>query len=721
MAETRYSYCRNCTANCGTVFDVDQGRVVTSGRDTQNAISNGFICIKGEMAANFLSGGEPRVRECLARNATGSFAPIDAPSAMDSIASSIGRIVGQHGPRSLALFYGTAAYGKSLAIPFGKSFMAALGSPNLFSTMTIDQSAHWVVDCRMGVFATSRPFVQDIDLLVIAGANPLVSHQSLFFALPPNQQTQHIKALKARGGKLIVIDPRRTETARLADIHLQPRPGFDSEIFACLIRTVLENEWHDVEFCKRYVTNLAALKHAVEPFTLELTAERAGVDTKLLVEIARLVGHARKPSIGFATGVSMSANPNTAAHMVEALNAIRGGFARAGDTVHHPGFFIKKALTERVIPPRRSWEMEPRLRGGEGQLFGEFPSARLADEIINPGEGQIRALIVLGGNPVMAFGEPGHLISALKSLELLVVIDPRMTETAQLAHYVVAPPVQYEVSDFTLFNDTKFIKPFVQFTHPVVPAPPGTIEEWRFFNGIANRLGHVMSARSMSFGAAGGAAAQMPLSPDVDWQTNDIIRWYFDQAGLSFDEVASHPHGFEPKIDVPVIEAPTIDDGARLDLCPPDVAAELVEVLATRPRCIARYQLVNRRIVETFNSAFRASEITRRRHQTNSLYIHPDDMAQDGFAEGDFVSIAGEHGQIGGYLKADATLRRGVVAMTHCWGAADPTSDPQALQGSHTSRLVSMRREHVQKIDGMPRQSALPVTITKLEKLADHA
>jgi anaerobic selenocysteine-containing dehydrogenase len=710
-----YSFCRNCSANCGTVFELADDKVVSHGRDLDNKISNGFICIKGEMAAGLMLGDEPRLTESQIRGENGTHQAVGNAEAIDAIASRLDSLVAQHGPRSVAMFYGTSAYRKSLAIPFARSFMKAIGSPNIFSTMSIDQSAHWVADCRMGVFATGRPYVQDVDALLIAGSNPVLSHQSTFFALPPLNHRRHIKDLQTRGGKLVVVDPRATETARLADLHLQPRPGYDAEIFACIIGIVLAKGWGNAAFRERFVTNLDALRHAVAPFTLQRTAARAGVEEDKIIEAARIVGMARKPSIGFATGVAMSRHPNTAAHMIEALNAICGGYAVAGDTVRHPGFFAVKATVERVIPANRSWMNEPKLRGGNGQLFGEFPSARLADEILTPGEGQIRALIVVGANPVMAFGEPDRLMEALSSLDLLVVIDPRMTETARLADYVIAPPLQYEVSDFTMQNDTKFTKPFIQYTAPVIAPPAGTIEEWRFLNALANRMGHRLAARTMAFGPNRAKNTELELTEDRDWQTDDLIRWYVEQAGLSFEAVRDAPHGYEPDVEIPIIAPAAEDDGARLDLCPPDVVDELRIIAKEDWPVEDGFVLVNRRIVETFNSAFRHSPITRRRHKTNSLYMHPDDMQQYGFQTDQPVNVKGEHGALLGYLAADKTLRRGVVAMTHNWGSPDPAKDPEGLLGGHTSRLVSMRPEHVQTIDGMPQHSALRVDIKRVK------
>lgn len=709
--EVKYSYCRNCLAHCGTRFEVEDNKILSHQPDRDNAISHGFICIKGTMAIQLVQGEEARLTECMKREADGRFRAIQAETLMDEVAERLGTIIEKHGPRSVALFYGTSAYAKTYNVPIAKSFLHEIGTPNLFSTMTIDQSAHWVTDGRMGIFANGRPHIDDVDTLLLCGTNPIVSHQCGFFSMTSNHQAAFLKDLRARGGKLIVIDPRVTESARAADIHLRPLPGFDAQIFAALIHILLDNGWENKAFCERYVTHVNALRAAVSRFTPERVARLANVPVADLYEIARVFGQARRPSAGFGTGPAMSPNGNTAAHMIEAFNALRGGFARAGDTIRNPGIFVKKPTEETVIPPMRSWEREPKLRSGHGQLYGEFPSSRLIDEILEPGAGQIRALIVLGANPRMAFGDPDRFSEALRHLDLLVVLDPRMTETTELADYIVSPPLQYEAPDTSMFSEVMFPTPFAQYTGAVLEPPPGTLMEWAFFNGVANRLGHVLTVKPFMFGVD---IMQLPggleLTPGRDWQTEDIVRYYADNTEIPFDELRRHPHGFVPDVDKAVIRAPAEDNGVRLDLCPPDVEEELAG-LDLDPAPSREFLLVNRRVVETFNSAFRESAITKRRYQTNPLFMNPDDMAAKGVANGDRIRIDGEYGHMIAYAKAERGLRPGVVSMTHCWGAIDQASDPLGLKGAHTGRLVSMALDHVRSIDAMPTQSAIPVNI----------
>ena len=246
-----------------------------------------------------------------------------------------------------------------------------------------------------------------------------------------------------------------------------------------------------------------------------------------------------------------------------------------------------------------------------------------------------------------------------------------------------------------------------------MPPPPGTLMEWAFFNGVANRLGQVLTVKPFMFGVdIATIPGGLELTPDREWRTEDIVRFYADGTEIPFDELARHPNGLVPDQPQVILQPPTGDDGVRLDMCPPDVVAELAGIARPiEPR--DEYLLVSRRIVETFNSAFRHSAITRRRHGTNSLFMNREDMTTDGLSDGDRVRIMGEHGHMVAHVRGEAGLRRGVVSMTHCWGAIDQKADPFGQQGAHTARLVSMALDQVSAIDAMPRQSAIPVTIAR--------
>ena len=280
--QTYKTFCRNCTGVCGLEVSVDQARITAVRADRDHPITRGYHCVKASMSADLANGVEPRLLNSLQRQDDGTFTTIDAEVALDDIAGRLRALVDRHGPRSVALFYGTGAYSNSLATPLAKSFMHALGSPNWFSTMTIDQSAIWVTMLRMGYMASGKPLPTEVDTLLLVGNNPLVSHQ-----ITGHNPSKLLREMRTRGARVIVVDPRTTETARYADMHLQLVPGEDVTLLAGMIRLILSNEWYDKAFCVRFADGLDALRVVVDPYTPERVERRCGIPPEQLLAATR--------------------------------------------------------------------------------------------------------------------------------------------------------------------------------------------------------------------------------------------------------------------------------------------------------------------------------------------------------------------------------------------------------------------------------------------------
>ena len=714
MSVKKKTYCRNCGAVCGIELEVDANRVIAVTGDRENPESQGYFCVKGLTSMDFHN-GEDRLLTCRKRQAGGSFVDIDGESLMDEVAAKLKSILEAHGPRSVAFFNGTHGYG-TLNMPLTKSLMHSIGTPNVFSTMTIDQSAKWINHGRMGLVPTWKYSDLEADVLMVVGNNPIVSHMGKpWTGIRNNAAGRAIREARKRGMKLIVVDPRITETARNADIHLQINPGDDAMLFAGLIRLCIENGWYDRAFCERYTRQFEELKRAVEPFTPDYVAARLGIEEARLEEVARLFGTAGKASSGSGTGSNMSRNSNLSVHMLEAFNAICGGFRKPGDEVPNPGLMsggVPPVFS--IIPANRTWDVEPKAVSDTsiGQTYGEFPTGLLADEITSNSPDRIRALLVLGGNPVMAMGDPEKTVPAFESLELLVTSDPRMTDTARLSHYVVAPALPYERHDCTMVNDTSYHRPFAQYAPPALTPPPGVLPDWEFIWGIAKRLGYQLELKPAIFGASfdslpDGYRLDMENKPEAEHLIEEMCR----QSLVSFDALKAHPSGYAPEIEPVVIREPEQDDGARLSLMPEDVAAELAaELEEYRPGGDFPLLLSTRRLLETMNGSFRDAGKTRKRYAVNPLFMHPDDIAAHDLEGAEKVIVESRFGKVSAALRKDPTMKPGVVALTHMWGSALEESPNKPL-GSYTGRLVSLR-EDLQTINAMPRYSGVEVSVS---------
>jgi anaerobic selenocysteine-containing dehydrogenase len=714
MVHKAKTFCRNCGALCPMEVTVEDGRLVDVVADGTASPYGAYMCIKGQSAIDFHNGAEQRLLHCLRREAGGEYAAVDADEALDDIAAQLTALIARHGPRSIALYHGTGAYRSVLGAQLEKSFLSAIGTPNLFSTMTIDQSAKWVTAGRMGFMASGKPAFADVDLAVIVGNNPVVSHQT--YPLGPGESGapgRAFAAAKKRGARIIVIDPRRTETARYADLVIQPLPGNDAVLFAAIAHILLRDGTYNRAFCQRFVTQLDVLVEVLAPFTPELAAARADVPVAQIEQAARWIGEARRPFVGSGTGPSMSAHSNLNDHMIEVVNALVGGYRRAGDLVRNPGTLNPRRPVETVVPAGRSWERGVKCRTADiGRLFGEFPTALLPREITTPGPDRIRALIVFGGNPVSALGDPERALAAFRELELLVVLDPRMNDTARLAHYVIATSQPFERHDLTIPGDALYPTAFAQYAPPVVDKPPGVIHDWEFFWGIAARMRRPLTLKYWSYGLdferiEDGLELGLDTPPDPE----RMIRFLCRNSRVPFEQLLANPSGVRPTLPEQRVLPAREDNGARLQLCPPDVAGELAAVLAETPDQRFRYQLTCRRILEAMNSAYRDATRTRERYPVNWAYMNPEDMAQASLGDGDAVDIVSEAGEIRAIVKAEDRLRRGVISMTHMFGAMSPSTGPLAEGGSFTGRLTSLQR-YLEPINFMPRFSGIPVNVS---------
>jgi anaerobic selenocysteine-containing dehydrogenase len=713
MAETVKTFCRNCGAQCSMEIDVEQGRMLAARPDGSMSPYGGYMCPKGLAAVDLHNGMEARLLSSLKRGENGAFAPIDAEAALDEIAAKLAALIAEYGPRSVAVYHGTGAYRSVLGNLLERAFVAEIGTPNFFSSMTIDQSAKWVTMARMGTMASGRHAMRDADLILLAGGNPLVSHQGVPFALAETcAPARGFEAAKARGCKVIIVDPRRTETARYADLLIQPLPGCDAEIFAALAHILLRDETYDNDFAARWCIQLDELRAALAPFTPELAAGRADVPVEQIELAAKWLAEAERPITGSGTGPSMAANSNLADHMIEIINVLAGGYRRAGDLVSNPGTLRVKDTFEMAVSPTRSFAREPKCVSEDtGALVGEFPTALLPAEIMADSPNRIRALICFGGDPLRALGDPAIASAAFGKLDLLVSLDCRLNETGKAADYVIATSQPFERPELSVSGDGMFPEAFVQYTEAVVAPPNGVIHDWEVFWGLAARMDMPLTFKFWNYGLSYREIADgLPLSMTEKPEPEALFRYLAKDSAVPFNVMKASPGGVRPA-DAQRSVLPALTDGGRLELCPSDVAAELAALALAEPEADFPFRLTCRRILHAVNSAYRDSREARRRYPVNYAYMNPEDMAAAGIAEDARVEIASQFGKVQTLTRAEGRMRRGVVSMTHMFGPLVSTGDVLADRGANVGQLTSLT-EQLQPINFMPRFSGIAVKIT---------
>ncbi|MCX6519815.1 MAG: molybdopterin-dependent oxidoreductase [Actinobacteria bacterium] len=709
--ETRQTFCRFCHAACPLEVDVE----ISGGRERAVAVRGvlddplfeGYTCIKGRQLPDQHHAPD-RLRRPLRRDADGSFAEVSSAEALDDIAARIRRIIDEHGPRAVASYTGTGAFQNGISMPAAVAFHRGIDSPSFYTSITIDQPAHLTARLRLGSWEAGWQNFRDADVLLAIGYNPLVSSYAPAGGLQGTNPFVTLRRAKARGMQLIVIDPRRSELASNADLWLQVKPGEDPTLLAGLVRVILDEDLHDREFCDRWVGQLDELRAAVAPFTPAYVAERCEVPAGDVVRAARMFAAGPRGTAGTGTGPNMAAHSTLMEHLTLTLNAICGRVNREGDTLESGNFLVPgDTRRAQVVPPSDPAPGTPhRVKGLRG-MPGEMLTNVLAEEILLPGDGQVRCLVVCGGNPVVAFPDQVKTIAALRDLELLVVIDHRMTASAELAHYVLPPRLELERADVAAVMDRRYAAPYVSYT-PAVLAPEGDcMSEWEVFAGIAARLGTSMPL-------PGG---DLPLDGSADDEL--MLDLAFATGRMPMAEMREHRGQILHDREVRVV-APDPAATGRFAVAPPDVVAELAEVSAEQTGAEVLdgfddgaypFRLVSRRLKHVLNSLGRELPGLARVGTTNAAYLHPDDLAGLGAVDGDLLEITSPTGSVLAVAEGSDTVKRGVISMAHSWGGA-VTDEDVRTEGSPTNRLCTVDSGW-DRLNGMAIQSAIPVSVLK--------
>jgi anaerobic selenocysteine-containing dehydrogenase len=712
MPQTKKTFCRFCHVFCGLEVDVEDNRVIAVRGDQDNPVSEGYTCPKGRAEVERINHPD-RLLASLKRTAAGHVT-IDNDKAIDEIGEKLRRIVSEHGPESVAVYVGCGGHRTAAGGPWYVSkWLEALGSHRLYTSLTIDSPSLIIAYDRL--FGGPLPLgcfdIEHAGSALFVGTNPVISHQ---WTMPQSNPMTRVKRALKRGMKLVVIDPRKSELAERAHVHLQVKPGEDASLLACMIREIIDNKWYDAEYVENYVSGFDELHRAVKPFTLQYAEQRTTCPAKDIVEAARLFATAGSGAAASGTGLHMARHQNLTTQLVQTLNALCGRFDRRGGMTRITGTLgpaLPSSGNQPLPIPLRTghWSRVRNIQGITG-LFGyqEMPTNTLTDEILTPGKGQIRALIVNGGNPALVFSDTEHTLKALDSLELLVVNDLFMSATAKRADYVMAMKHPFERVDIPMLSDAYYPFSFNQYSDKMVESGDGVIEEWEVFWRLAQKMG-------TGFSLPG-------IAEDADPDADDVIRALNPDARISLEELkAASPSGRVYDDRIPEVGGVIPDmighADRRLAAGHPEVIAELAEVFAEpvlrgggyEENDAFDFRLITYRMHEVYCTTGNNLPSLRRRRRYNPALMNRDDMARLSLRDEDLVTIESSHGRIEAVVEGSDRLAPGTVGLAHGWG--DPQDDrPTREKGSNVQQLIP-RDINYDKITGLAQQSAFPVNI----------
>jgi anaerobic selenocysteine-containing dehydrogenase len=656
------SFCRVCTSVCGILVEVDGERVVRVRGDHDHPLSHGYTCAKGRALPQMHHHPE-RLERPLVR-VDGELRATTWDDCLDDLGARVRAIVDEHGPAAVGIFFGSGNGMDAAGYRMAQALHGAIGTPAKFSPLTIDGTAKVLIADLVGgaVALSGRPDHDRAELVLVIGTNPVVSHGHSVAIPDP------VSALRELTGRaeLWAIDPRRTESARLAHRHLAPRPGTDYAVLAFLVRELLRDGADPGVLAERSqgVDDLAT---AVAPFTRDHAARFAGVDPADLDDLVASIRRVGRVAIDTGTGVTMARSANVTQWLAWVVMILTDSMNRPGGYWFHPGFGHQlEAFELPVSPPDGSFGPGPASRPETHSFLGEWPCAVLADEIR---AGNIRAVLNFGGHLLTAFPEADDLEPALRDVDVLATTEIIANSTTALSTHVLPTKDQLERADVTLWD---FLSPRVaaQHTPAVVDAVGDRRSSWWVIAELGRRLGHDLA----------------PEGADDDVLLARIAK----RARCSFDELVADGW-VEVDHDVP---APWVDahvgrlGGWRLA---PRLLVDQLAALSDDLDRAAPLVLVPRRQVRHLNSQFGYLD------EPATVVVHPDDASAAHVRDGAPVVVRSAHGAITGVARVDDAIRPGAVSVPH------------GHQDVNVNRLTS--KDDLDPITGMATYCAIPVTL----------
>jgi anaerobic selenocysteine-containing dehydrogenase len=638
---TKYRACNLCEAICGLEIELDGDRVVSIRGDKNDPLSQGHICPKAIALADMNT--DPNRLRSPMRRVGSQWQTISWEEAILETAQKLGAIKSKEGANAIAFFIGNPAVhniGTLFSMP---NLIRAIGSKNRYSATSVDQLPQQVLSGLMlgNPNLLPVPDLKRTDFWLILGANPLASNGSLMTA--PNVK-QHLKNIQSRGGKVVVIDPRRTETAKAADQHFFITPGSDAFLLLAMVQTLFAENLVDLGKLETFTNGVETLRTVCAPFTPERVAARVGIGAESIKQLARDFANAKSAVAYGRIGLSIQKFGAVCQWLVYCLNIVTGNFDRAG------GMMFPEPAFE-TVRSKGDWAFGrygTRVRNLP-EANGEFPVAALAEEITTVGTDQVKALVITCGNPVLSTPNGKNLGEALQELEFMVAIDPYITETTRHAHIILPPAMGLETAHFDATFLSLAIHNYAKFSEPTLPKAEHAKFDWEIIGQLAQALG----------GDAPKDPAQMV---DAGLQRGKY--------GLTLEQLRQNPHGMDLGALAETLPERLQNPEKCIRLTPNLVLHDLERLENDLMSNSEGFVLIGRRELRSNNSWMHHVERLNRDQPRCTALLHPEDAATLGASEGALLRVSSRVGSVQLPLEISPDMARGVVCIPHGYGHA---------------------------------------------------
>lgn len=652
---THYRSCPLCEATCGVAIDVEGDRVVGVRGDDADPFSRGYLCPKGTALAD-LHHDPDRLRRPMVREGA-TWREVGWDDALDLVADRLRAIREAHGPDAIGVYQGNPTAHNVGLMTYGQLFFRRLGTKQMYSATSVDQLPHMLAALQMfgDQLLMAVPDIDRTDYFLALGANPLQSNGSIMSA--PDVKSR-LKAILARGGQVVVIDPRRTETAELATRHVFVRPGGDAFLLLSILHVLFAEGRARPGRLAAFTDGIDRLRAIADDFAPARTQAVTGVAADDVVALARGLAAAQRPVVYGRLGVCVQEFGGLAAWLCYATNVVLGALDAPGGLMFTTPAVDALPLARRLGFAGGFARWKSRVRGLP-EFGGEFPVATLADEIETPGPGQIRALVTCAGNPALSSPGAPRLEHALGTLDFMVSIDPYLNETTRHAHVILPPTSVLERSDYDLALATFSVRNVAKYSPAVFARGDDQRHDWEICAGLAARMYAPKVLRRL----AARAVAALPPERLLD------LGLRAGPHGLSLAKLRAAPHGLDLGALEPRLPGRLQHADRRIRLVPAVYEQDL-------PRLRARLDeaapdglvLIGRRQLRSNNSWMHNSLRLVKGKPRCTLMIHPDDAAARGLGAGDRVRLASRTGAITVAIELTDELMRGVVSLPHGWG-----------------------------------------------------
>ncbi|MBS3804829.1 MAG: molybdopterin-dependent oxidoreductase [Oleiphilaceae bacterium] len=704
---THLRTCHLCEAMCGVAIDVEDGRIASIKGDPNDPLSQGHICPKA-VALKDLQEDPDRLKRPIRRTAAG-WEEMTWSDAFDYVVDNLDSVRQEHGKNAVGTYLGNPNVHNHGAMMATLPFLRALGTRNRFSATSNDQLPHMLASLEMFGHQLLFPIpdIDRTDLFMCIGANPMASNGSLMTV--PDFRGR-LKALQARGGKLVVIDPRRTETAKLADEFHFVRPGSDALLLMAMVNTLFAEDSVTLGPAEDWSKDVDLVRLAALPFTPEAVTDHTGLDPEAIRSLARQLASTPRAALYGRIGTSTQAHGAVATWLIYVLNILTGKLDREGGVMFTQPAIDMVALGALSGQKGHFGRRHSRVKGLP-EFGGEFPSSTMADEILTPGEGQVRAFVTVAGNPLLSSPNGGRLKEAFGQLEFMVAVDYYLNETTCHADVILPPTAALERSHYDLIFSMFAVRNVAKYSEALIDAGPDARHDWQILLELAHRLekkrkgGRLplrselgwrtfkrvgpdpfldLLLRTGPYGTDLGAARPL-LQPALNLLTawlpkkhtlTSLARlsplnkhWRRLPKGLSLAALKTSPSGMDLGELRPCLPERLFTKDGLVNLAPRRYLGDLPRLHARLATPVATdLLLIGRRHIRSNNSWMHNSQRLVKGKNRCTLMIHPTDASRCGLTDGGNAEVSTEAGRIVLPVEITADLMPGVVSIPHGWG-----------------------------------------------------